>query len=375
MMNAIVLALLLVTQVYSILIPQRVRIRADSCSFWQKDGSWYNADTNARIGQWEQRCESYSPYDLLFSDMLSNYLGRTDTQIVPLAKNDTLEYVLEKRQGLYDYVREKWQGLYNHIRKKWQGLSFPTVVRIRDESNTIRHWVKENIITHYFTGDIYTQYDIYDASGATTIGGSTELMLLGTQLTFSSGAGQVAVAHQNLANSILQDFCVEDGYWDVVFSLPANQTDCTNTTDPNNLFSCDNRLLLLELMTMKAAADINRDSKGNVSQSTCQLLHTLAIVLGTVLPGVALIAVGVWLYFYGCPLCIKNSRCWNSCLDGCGNICDCSNRCTCSCRSYCPHFKCCVCKWPTACVSCNMCGWTICRFQCCVRPHVATTSV
>lgn len=247
----------------------RFRILAETCNIWQKEGAWINATDQTRLVHWEQRCESLSPSDIIFSDAATGaVIGRTDEKLA----------------------------------------SWTTTIRIRDADDKIVAMLQEELITHIFTSDVYTRYTISLGEDGPDVATSEETRLWDGYITWTEGSSTACTGEQSGSNGLAAAFCVDDAHWDVSFTHSQS-----NRTIPHWWY--------LAAMTTKAVRDVDRDSNGRVSSSLCQKANVLLIVLLCVflIPcGMFLVAFGIaWFVFGRCASVAHCLRCPPSLFDCC----------------------------------------------------------
>ena len=261
--------LISVSMFFGVVNADRFRIVAETCNVWKKQGVWINSTDDARLVHWEQRCESLSPSDLIFSDATTGVvIGRTDEQLT----------------------------------------SWTTTIRIRDAEDNIVAMLTEELITHIFTRDIYTSYSISVGENGPDVATSQETRLWDGHIAWTEGSSTICNGEQSGSNGVAAAFCVDDSYWDVSFNSAQS-----NISVPHWWY--------MAAMTTKAVRDVDRDSDGRVSSSLCQKANVLLIVLLCVflIPcGLFLIGFGVaWFGFGRCSSVAHCLRCPTSLLDCC----------------------------------------------------------
>jgi len=223
---------------FSLRVPDRVRIQASSCSFWQKEGQWKNSTDDAVFATWTQECEAISVSDITVSGF-----GRTDEKQIAL---------------------------------------LPTI-RIRNEATDDIEVIFTETLTSVILSNVFlAQYD-FKLSDDTNVGQTTEMNLFDRQITVKDNTGfVVAQASQSFTNTIYQTICVSDGYWDVQF-MSANSTL--------------NRWWILSMITVKAVRDMSRGSDGKPQRSLCQYTYLAIILCSVLIPvGVGAAIVGGYCY-------------------------------------------------------------------------------
>lgn len=235
-------------------IPDQVDLVADSCDFWQKEGSWKDRATGNNLVHWSQRCESLSSSDVILYDGTdtSQQLGRTDEKLA----------------------------------------SITTQIRIRDTNDNIAAWLEEIITWEgVLSANMFTQYQLTDAD-ANTIGTSDKAEVWNTVIEFDDVAKTtVAIGTQTGLNKIARSICL-DGKWQVNFA-PMN----TSSNDTSYSTLQQQRWIVLSSLTTKLIRDTQRDSGGNVQASTCQTVHAIAVILGVCIPVGVLCLCGLYCYY------------------------------------------------------------------------------
>ncbi|XWV25727.1 hypothetical protein QJ857_gp0054 [Tupanvirus soda lake] len=225
----------------SIELPSHFIIKANSCSFWKKNGIW--TDNSVAFVEWKQNCYAYSPSDI---DMYynTNKIGSTDQKV----------------------------------------LNIGTKIKLHDSNNNVVAIFDEDILKSITS--IKSQYKIKDAND-NTVAISNKFELFDTDFYINDNEGYlIVIASQKFKNKLEQNFC-SDGIWHVAF----------NETSNNYLNYPTNRWIIASMVTVKAIRDTDRDSDGNVKQSNCQQLYYF-LIIGLPIIGIIVAAILFILCYY-----------------------------------------------------------------------------
>jgi hypothetical protein len=230
-------------------------VTSNAWSYWSKDGTWkYTNNDNSNVEvDWVQKCSSISPHDIYFS-LNDQRFARTDGKLFTIGNK----------------------------------------IIFRDDKNNQIGYMREDITTKLLSTSVYSIYYIYDANN-NLVGTSDKLELFSTDINIYDGSTLIATTTQSFVNKNLQKLFM-NGKLIVTFK--------TNTTWLTNY---DNRYLLLMATSTKAIADLQRDSKGNVSHSTCQSVY-LFLIIGLPLITVALICLCCCVCYKKCGRSFRCSK-------------------------------------------------------------------